>query len=1222
MQPALLNKEKSSSRVKRTLSRQLLLCFLALSILPLLIFGGYGTWQSYQSLDREMASSLRASAQSGKAIVKQWFDYRGMDLDALVAFAAESETSFKLTAESDAQEKEIARQNAFYQRHIRRYDYIDALYFIDLSGTVSLSVGDVKAQGRNVLSDENFRSNLTQVSRGAYLTPAKNFQIFPSETHSPDQVTDSQISGQYTAPHMLEAYFSAPVYAVDGQLRGIVVEKVSLSRIFQILDLNKVEGYRHYLVNIDDYMVELSGASGSSSSSAHRSYGTQTFRDWVIGQRQGVQADLFLEKNLIQDAQFIVSFVRMDLFGSPWALVSEVKLDLAGGLIGWSDFLFVLCLGIAVAFLSSVVARRITKPLALLIELSEKAAKGEKNLRANNIKANNEVGRLAQSFNQMLHSREVYEQALVESNRASIEAIEALNEQKFALDQHAIVAITDVRGTITSVNAKFEDISGYDSDELLGSNHRLISSGYHDQDFWRDMYLCVSKGKVWRAEICNRAKDGSLYWVDTTIVPLMREGKPQSYIAIRTDITMGKLARQQLIDAKESAEAGARAKSEFLASMSHEIRTPMNGVLGMLNLLKKTSLDDEQYRQLGLAYGSAESLLTIINDILDFSKIEAGKLDLDMVEFDLVTEIVELADTTAYRIQEKGLEFIVDLSRVTHSRVVGDPGRIRQILINLLSNSIKFTESGEIALQVDLRQSSDGKLKLECTVRDTGIGIPADKLNHLFESFSQVDASTTRKYGGTGLGLTIVKQLCGLMGGQVSVESKEGVGSAFSFSVYLDTVEEQSADAEAHFTEELRVLVLDKNECNRQALSDQCGAWGIESYRADSESTMMDAVMQSLDRNALLDVVLCDASLWEAEIKHAASALAQDSRFSNMKYVVMPCLLSRVDIAVMREEGVSAVIDKPVGPQALKGLLRQLVNGETPINMAVARRDDADNEETTAEQSALLGQSAKAVRVLLVEDNPVNQIVASALLEQVGLSCDKAGNGIEALAALRQSPQDMPYHLVLMDCQMPEMDGYEASAKIRQGEAGERYKDLNIIAMTANAMKGDREKCLTVGMDDYISKPVQADVLHEKLKSWLGLSIDLNVLGKDSQARSANQDKLESIESTEPVWDLATALENLGGNEALFAALREAAMEDIPSNIDQLTRAIATSDFESARLAAHSIKGVSASLGGMRVKEAAYVTEQAAREQDLAHLEKCFELLVARFDELQRAMQA
>ena len=831
------------------------------------------------------------------------------------------------------------------------------------------------------------------------------------------------------------------------------------------------------------------------------------------------------------------------------------------------------------------------------------------------------MGRLAQSFNQMLHSREVYEQALEESNRASIEAIEALNEQKFALDQHAIVAVTDIRGTITSVNGKFEEISGYDSDELLGSNHRLISSGRHDEAFWRDMYLCVSKGKVWRAEICNRAKDGSIYWVDTTIVPLMREGKPQSYIAIRTDITMGKLARQQLIDAKESAEAGALAKSEFLASMSHEIRTPMNGVLGMLNLLKKTSLDDEQYRQLGLAYGSAESLLTIINDILDFSKIEAGKLDLDMVEFDLVTEIGALAETSAYRIQEKGLEFIVDLSRVKRSRVLGDPGRIRQILINLLSNSLKFTESGEIALQVNLLKSSKGKLKLECTVRDTGIGIPADKLNHLFESFSQVDASTTRKYGGTGLGLTIVKQLCGLMGGEVHVESKEGVGSVFSFSVYLDTAEEQMSDADDHFPEELRVLVLDKNESNRHALADQCGAWGIETYQADSESRMMGIVMQSIDRQALVDVILCDARLWEAEIKHAASALAQDSRFSSMKYVVMPCLLSTVDLEVMRQEGVSAIINKPVGPQALKGLLRQVANGETPINTSVAHRE-TKNDDTTKDQGAFLGQAGKSARILLVEDNPVNQIVASALLEQVGLSCDKAGNGVEALAALRQSPDDMPYHLVLMDCQMPEMDGYEASTKIRQGEAGERYKDLNIIAMTANAMKGDREKCLTVGMNDYISKPVQADVLHEKLKNWLGLSVDLNTLRRETEARASRQDKPDSSESLEPVWDLATALENLGGNEELFAALRDAAMEDIPSNIDQLTNAIATSDFESARLAAHSIKGVSASLGGMRLKEAAFVAEQAAREQDMAHLEMCFKLLVASFDELKRTMQA
>ncbi len=540
---------------------------------------------------------------------------------------------------------------------------------------------------------------------------------------------------------------------------------------------------------------------------------------------------------------------------------------------------------------------------------------------------------------------------------------------------------------------------------------------------------------------------------------------------------------------------------------------------------------------------------------------------------------------------------------------MGDPGRIRQILINLLSNSIKFTESGEIALQVDLRQSSDGKLKLECTVRDTGIGIPADKLNHLFESFSQVDASTTRKYGGTGLGLTIVKQLCGLMGGQVSVESKEGVGSAFSFSVYLDTAEEQSADAEAHFPEELRVLVLDKNECNRQALADQCSAWGIESYRADSESTMMDAVMQSLDRNALLDVVLCDASLWEAEIKHAAGALAQDSRFSNMKYVVMPCLLSTVDIAVMRQEGVSAVIDKPVGPQALKGLLRQLVNGETPINMAVARRDDADNEETTAEQSALLGQSAKAVRVLLVEDNPVNQIVASALLEQVGLSCDKAGNGVEALAALRHPPQDMPYHLVLMDCQMPEMDGYEASAKIRQGEAGERYKDLSIIAMTANAMKGDREKCLEAGMDAYLSKPINARELETLVES-------LAAAGPSHRQRPLVR-KQENF-----AVDFSGALKRLGGDEAILRSQMVFFKDDAPKLLNQIEDSLLNANTESLRIAAHRLKGLTASYDASLAADLASQLEQRACEEkldDAGHLAK---ELRKQVNELQQAIEA
>lgn len=1216
MQKALPSTSKFSSKPRRTLSRQLMFWFLSLSLLPLLVSGAFGIWQSYLNVERESASALVLSAKSDKATLEQWFADRHKDLSTLVAVAAASEESFRPVTEARDLEKS---QTPFYQQYVRRYDYIDALYFIGRSGLVTLAVGDDAAQGINVFSDASFRSELTRAGRLAYLTPAKHFLVFPEETHQHRDEGNASASETHVFETLKEAYFSAPVYDGDGQVKGMIVQKISLSSIFQALQQNKNADYHYYLVNLEDYMPGTSASAASFQHSELSVYDTALFQNWVTEQRKGNQNELFFEIDSNQGAPISVSFVWSNLFGEPWALVSEVEstaVSASAGLLGWSNLAFALFIGMVVAFLASFVSRRITQPLALLTTISEKAATGEKNLRAN-IAGNNEVARLAQSFNQMLHSREVYEQALESSNRASIEAIEALNEQKFALDQHAIVAITDVRGTITSVNSKFEEISGYDSSELLGNNHRLINSGHHDHDFWREMYLTISKGDVWRAEVCNRAKSGALYWVDTTVVPVMRGGKPLSYVAIRTDISMGKMAEQQLIDAKESAEAGARAKSEFLASMSHEIRTPMNGVLGMLNLLKRTSLDDEQHRQVGLAYGSAESLLTIINDILDFSKIEAGKLDLEMVEFDLIEEIGEFVETTAHRVHEKDLEFIVDLSGVEKSRVMGDPGRIRQILINLVGNAIKFTSQGEIKLSVQLLESYGGKLKLECAIHDSGIGIPADKLSHLCESFSQVDTSTTRKYGGTGLGLTIVKQLCELMGGHIEVSSVDGQGSVFSFAVYLESPDADAPDLSHDVPAELRVLVVDANDSNRLALVSQCEAWGLEASGASDGPSMM-ARVQGQNNDCAVDVVICDKGLWDNEIQQWAEQLGQDSRYQVLRYVVMPRLLENVDVESLRSNGVSAVLKKPVAPSALKKVFQQLDRGESPIEMSL-ETSKAGELQASDQQDLGLGQLAKNARILLVEDNPVNQIVASALLEQVGLSCDMAGNGVEALAALKQSPEDMPYHLVLMDCQMPEMDGYEASTKIRQGEAGERYTSLNIIAMTANAMKGDKEKCLAVGMDDYVSKPVHADVLHAKLKQWLELPIELSEPADGPRSTEAEPDE-EADASSTPIWDLETALENLGGNEALYEALSEAALEDIPNNIAQLTATIESSNFESARLAAHSIKGVSASLGGMRLKELAYLTEQSASGEDLPSLEKNFALLVSSFDELKMLM--
>ncbi|MEA3207361.1 MAG: hypothetical protein QOE70_418 [Chthoniobacter sp.] len=516
-------------------------------------------------------------------------------------------------------------------------------------------------------------------------------------------------------------------------------------------------------------------------------------------------------------------------------------------------------------------------------------------------------------------------------------ALRELNDVKAALDEHAIVAITDPRGRITYVNDKFCAISKYSRPELIGQDHRLINSGYHPQPFIRDLWETISAGRVWKGEIKNRAKDGTVYWVDTTIVPFLdRRGQPIEYVAIRADITERKekeasllstmanlvTAEQEAKAFRAEAERANAAKSEFLANMSHEIRTPMNGILGMTDLALETDLNPDQRNYLGMVKTSAHSLLGLINDILDFSKIEAGKLEIESIDFHLHDCLDGLLKPLIIRAQQKGLVLTADLSPEVPDHLTGDPLRLRQILINLLDNAIKFTDRGAVAVRVAGETGADEERYLHFAVTDTGAGIPAAKQALIFEAFAQADGSTTRTHGGTGLGLAIAAQLVGKMGGRIWVESTEGVGTTF------------------HFTT----------------------------------------------------------------------------------------------------------------------LLLIAIGGAAPAEPAPA--------------APPIVRAAQGLRILLAEDNVINSALATGILEKRGHSLVQAWHGGEALAAAAAEVFD----LILMDVQMPVMDGLEATRRIREAERA-AGRHTPIVAMTAHAMAGDRERCLAAGMDDYLSKPLHKSEL-------------------------------------------------------------------------------------------------------------------------------------------------
>jgi PAS domain S-box-containing protein len=710
-------------------------------------------------------------------------------------------------------------------------------------------------------------------------------------------------------------------------------------------------------------------------------------------------------------------------------------------------------------FLQLLLQRSVVSRLgALNASVSSIAASGDTFARLS-CSGQDEIATLGQAINRMLISLQHSQARLGEAEE---------RHRAFMNNIPAIATITDDDGRYLYINEKFAKLHGTDLEQLQSKNGATWMTAEAAERIRSHDLEVRSSGRVLEFEEVIPAADGTLHSWLTFRFPLVGPEGRSLIGAVSVDITGRKRMEAELRSAKDAAEAANRAKSQFLANMSHEIRTPMNGILGMTELVLDTELDSGQREYLNMAKFSADSLLSLINDILDYSKMEAGKLEIDAIEFDLGDTLSDTMKALSLRAHQKGLELAYEVRPDVPDALVGDPGRLRQLIVNLVGNAIKFTEKGEVIVYVEAASRAADDLELHFTVADTGIGIPAEKQVAIFDPFTQADGSTTRTYGGTGLGLTISSRLVELMGGQIWVESELGKGSRFHFKlrVALQKLPPRTIVPRAPMSvRDLRVLVVDDNATNRQILLKMLTNWHMDPTAVDGAASAITALAEAQGLGRSFSVILLDAQMPEMD----GFALAEHIKLGPGSATTTVMMLSsagqRGDALRCRKIGVAAYLTKPFRQEELlEAILTAL--GASP------RRQEPPALVTRHS----LRQNRHHLRILLVEDNAVNQVLAVRLLEKRGHTVAVAGNGKEALLAVEKQSFD----LVLMDVQLPEMDGIEATAAIRRREKTSG-NHLAIVAMTAHAMVGDKERCLEAGMDDYISKPIRPDELTELL---------------------------------------------------------------------------------------------------------------------------------------------